>query len=359
LDLYNAKVELTALTIQNGLGSSGGGISVTFGQLALSHVVVRNNATTGTDGGGISSYRGNLFIKNSTISGNISERGGGGIASYDAMLVVENSTLSDNKANEYGGASRHVENSYTADAHLSNVTVAGNQADADANGNGGGGGISNSGGASFKLRNSIFAGNSAKNGLGPQCYGSFNSLGYNLVTSLAGCSWGGDPTGTIVGKNPRLGPLALNGQQIATRALWGDSPAIDAGSPDNCADTQGNMVLSDVRGVPRSVDGNVDGTGRCDMGAYEFTGPQLASLAPASRKAGSGTFTLVLSGARFDEDAKVQWGAVKIAATLEGDQLNVTVPGTYLQTPAKVSVRVQTPGSVGGLSNPQTFTITP
>ena len=63
--------------------------------------------------------------------------------------------------------------------------------------------------------------------------------------------------------------LAFNGGPTQTHALVPGSPAIDAGGPV-CPDPNGNPLLTDQRGKPRIVDGNGDGTSRCDIGAFEF-----------------------------------------------------------------------------------------
>ena len=72
-----------------------------------------------------------------------------------------------------------------------------------------------------------------------------------------------DGTGNI-NADPLLGPLADNGGFTMTFALGSGSPAIDAGSPAICPTT-------DQRGWPRPVDGDLDGSAVCDMGAYEYS----------------------------------------------------------------------------------------
>ena len=48
--------------------------------------------------------------------------------------------------------------------------------------------------------------------------------------------------------------------------LTASSPAIDAGDPAACP-------VRDIRGVPRPIDGDGDGSAICDMGAYEWWSP--------------------------------------------------------------------------------------
>jgi hypothetical protein len=52
-------------------------------------------------------------------------------------------------------------------------------------------------------------------------------------------------------------------------ALALGSPAIDAGAPGACTDAGSIAFLFDQRGQLRHVDGDGDGSARCDMGAYE------------------------------------------------------------------------------------------
>ena len=69
-----------------------------------------------------------------------------------------------------------------------------------------------------------------------------------------------------------LGPLKNNGGPTQTHALVAGSPAIDAGNPGGCRDNSGALLQTDQRGFPRNVDGNSDGTARCDIGAVEGVG---------------------------------------------------------------------------------------
>ena len=69
-----------------------------------------------------------------------------------------------------------------------------------------------------------------------------------------------------------LGPLKNNGGPTQTHALVAGSPAIDAGDPGGCRDNSGALLQTDQRGFARHVDGNNDGTARCDIGAVEGVG---------------------------------------------------------------------------------------
>ena len=69
---------------------------------------------------------------------------------------------------------------------------------------------------------------------------------------------------------PRNSPFyacpCSEGGPTQTIPLLPGSPAIDAGNPNGCTDSQGHLLKTDQRGMPRPD--REDQTG-CDMGAYE------------------------------------------------------------------------------------------
>jgi len=77
--------------------------------------------------------------------------------------------------------------------------------------------------------------------------------------------WGGFVGDGNINIDPQLMLLENNGGFTQTNALTAGSKAIDAGSPDQCPET-------DQRGEKRPMDGDDDGKKICDMGAYEFIG---------------------------------------------------------------------------------------
>ena len=61
---------------------------------------------------------------------------------------------------------------------------------------------------------------------------------------------------TLTLGDAQVGLLADNGGPTWTHALLAGSPAIDAGNPAGCTDAFSNLLLTDQRGEPRTLDGN-------------------------------------------------------------------------------------------------------
>jgi hypothetical protein len=123
----------------NSSGSDGGGLYNFEGALTLIGTTVAGN-TAVNSGGGIESYSGSTDLVGSTVSGNTATFGiGGGIENTDqASLSLTNSAVTGNTAvNQWGGGIANV-GWFT----LSDSTISGNVADR-------GGGVSNSGQATL------------------------------------------------------------------------------------------------------------------------------------------------------------------------------------------------------------------
>jgi CSLREA domain-containing protein len=257
-DINSGTVTISGLTITDGNAAGGGGIyNYVTGDLTLNNCTVSGNKATGA-GGGIYNYYGDLTLNNCTVSGNKATGVGGGIYNFYGDLTLNNCTVSGNTAGGDGGGIR---NYYYSDVTLNNCTVSGNEA------NDNGGGICDYGNTDFK--NTIIANNTATN-QGPDCYGSPDSYGYNLVEDTSDCTINEvDNTGTdIKNQDPNLGPLQDNGGPTFTHALQPGSPAIDAAI--DCTLVDGTTpVTEDQRGELRAADGDCDGTANCDIGAYE------------------------------------------------------------------------------------------
>ena len=91
--------------------------------------------------------------------------------------------------------------------------------------------------------------------------------------------------------------------------------------------------------------------------------PVLVSLSPNSASAGSGAFTLMVSGNSFVSGAVIRWnGADRATTFISQTQLSAPIAASDLVNAGNVAVTVFNPASAsggGGLSNSLTFTITP
>jgi hypothetical protein len=263
------RVTLAGVTIRNGSGFDGGGVSnngtltinnsnlfhnsskrsggaiFNGGGMTINKTTISRNSTVG-DGGGIWNL-GTLTINDSTISrntgGEILFSTGGGIAN-SATMTINNSTISGNTVVRHGlGGIENLEGTLT----ISNSTISANE-----------GGINVNLGMAT-LQNSIVANNSEGN-----CFGfAVTSNGYNL-SSDGTCNFSN--SGDLNNTDPKLGQLGNYGGPTQTVPLLAGSPAIDSGNPGGCTDGNGHLLKTDQRGRPRP---DHEDTGGCDMGAYE------------------------------------------------------------------------------------------
>lgn len=246
------------MTVNNSIisgneGGGGGGGIENGGDLTITNSNISNNTAFVSIGGGIQNNGGTLSIENSTINSNEAGDSGAGIANVEGGTInIINSTISDNSSGFEGGG---IFNSFgTVD--MNNVTIAFNNAAS-------GGGIFEEVSDTINLANTIIARNSASSS-SPDCSGPLNSLGFNLIQNVSGCTIRGDLTRNIIGQDPLLGPLANNGGPTQTHALLFGSPAIDAGNPAPPSGDPPQCELTDQRGVTRP-----QGT-FCDIGAFEL-----------------------------------------------------------------------------------------
>jgi len=214
---------------------------------------------------------GTLTIENSTISGNTSNSSGGGISNVGGRLTITNSTISGNRANQGGGISNSQYCYYGPPCTDGTLT----------------------------LNNSLIAGNQAV--IAPEIENTsivtannFNLFGANGNAGVIGFTPG--PTDIVPGVSLAqiLGPLKYNGGPTQTHALVDGSPALDAGDPGGCRNSQGAVLTTDQRGFARHVDSNSDGAARCDIGAVElnsldFPFTLVAAVLPSSRSVQVGT----------------------------------------------------------------------
>ncbi len=261
------------LVHQNTAAADGGGINIRFGKLTITGGTVTNNQA-GASGGGIFVELAALSAISLQLGNNTAAQGGGLYADFPATAVLTQTAVYSNTATANGGGLL-----LKGNGSLTNVTVSRNQADSGGgawigagsvsfnnvtvaeNSAASGGGIFNSSGT-VTLHNTLLGGNAAASG--PDCSGTaITSSGYNLVQNSAQCALEGNLTGNILNQDPLLQALTLYGAATYLHPLQAASPAIDAGDPANCP-------AADQHGKPRPLDGNMDDTAVCDIGAFEF-----------------------------------------------------------------------------------------
>ena len=139
--------------------------------------------------------------------------------------------------------------------------------------------------------------------------------------------------------NPLLGSLMNNGGPTFTHALLYNSPGVDAGNDcvfDNtCSPSLGSSLTTDQRGLTRKADGNADGTGIVDIGAYE-------RQATESRNVASGTNVFVDLA-----DVRLTFPSVSVASQ------DRTAPDIGINTVSKTaSISVIPPSQYPTLGSP-------
>ncbi|HEY9122391.1 MAG TPA: choice-of-anchor Q domain-containing protein [Brevefilum sp.] len=248
----------------------GGGMYNQQSSPTLTDVVFNEN--DGSRGGGMYNILSNPILNNVTFSGNTTSDYpanffigiGGGIANiYKSSPTLTNVTFSGNSASAYGGGMYNTDQCHP---QLTNVTFWGNTANIS------GGGIANTfdfnnASPSFSnpiLTNVILWGNVAPDDAGILSDFGEPQISYSDIQGCGGSSSWNSSCGVDGGNNieadPLLGPLVDNGGFTLTHALLEGSPAIDAGDPNTCPET-------DQRGVARPQ-GDY-----CDMGADEYEFP--------------------------------------------------------------------------------------
>jgi CSLREA domain-containing protein len=268
-----------------------------------------SGTSSGQGGGGAIGFSGTeppatLAVTGSTFSGDraggpvvgpsTGEGFGGAIEAFDkGALTLANDTLTGNSVGAPLGAGSGAGGAggalYTnLSANLVNDTLDGNAVI----GPGAGGNLATS--QPVTLENTIVSGGAGEHGA--NCSGPVSSVGHNIESTTPSQCGLSSATGDLVGVNPLLDVLALNGGATETQALFPGSPAINAGEAVGCPAT-------DQRGEPRPQGP------ACDIGAYE-SAPPSATTGAASGVGTSGA-TLAGSGANpelLPGHTYFQWG---------------------------------------------------
>ena len=265
----NAIVSIHQSAIVGNSAAVGGGIYQESGILNISETAVEGNDATDTGGGVAIGPAAEAYITTSLLSENTSLSEGSAISGWGELVLI-NSTVTNNRSEPTGSAICWFpsETSLTVEdrVFLINSTISHNN----------GLGFKNLGISAVALGNTVVAQN--RSASGHDFEGRARSNGTNVISSMycEDCMFFSADIGDVIGTpdepiDVRLGPLQDNGGATRTRALFGDSPALDRGN--NCVGTAffdgGCMpfaVTADQRlgaGFSRIMNGRVD------IGAYE------------------------------------------------------------------------------------------
>ena len=286
--LYNSGVAtVRQSTVSNNWTYSRGGGIFNTGTISITESVIEENHSIDGRVGGMEN-EGQATITGSTISRNVCELKNCGLSNSGTMTVTQSvvfgnyGSFQPDSADIVNRGTLTVRNSTVAKAgtgaspfhgivslagttRIVNSTITGYM-----NVDQGGGwlirGIGIEGpvtAGAVEVENSIVAGN------GEDCTGAITSLGFNLIGDPTQCSMAllsSDLTG-----DPGLGDFTDDGTAgNGHYPLLGDSQAIDAVNNTVCPPT-------DQLGQARPVDGDLNGTLNCDIGAFEFQ-PLITNL---------------------------------------------------------------------------------
>ncbi len=243
--IYEPQVTSSGFTISNSTFSSNsaayaGAVYFDAGGSNYVNSTTFSGNTATTYGGAVYEYYCSVYFSNATISGNSTTNGSGG-AFYDRLgnFYFTNSTVSGNYAKSSGGGIY---------AYTANVYKVG-------------------------MFNTIISGNTSTT-TAKDFYGTMDTANNNIIGDGTGATvtaGSGNQVGTSAAPvDAKLAPLAYNGGFGLTRALFVNSPAIDAGT------TVGNsynvIPALDQRGAAR--------IGATDIGAFEFNNTNFTAVLP-------------------------------------------------------------------------------
>uniref|UniRef100_UPI000AD0E88D choice-of-anchor Q domain-containing protein n=1 Tax=Rhodothermus marinus TaxID=29549 RepID=UPI000AD0E88D len=170
---------LTHVTIANNSADRGGGVYNSYGAVTMTNVTITNNSAANY-GGGVNNYEGAVTMTNVTIANNSADRGGGVYNSYGAVTMT-NVTITNNSTANYGGGVYNYEGAVT----MTNVTISNNSATD-------GGGVNNSYRGSLTMTDVTISNNSANYGGGVRnSYGDVTMTDVTISNNSATYSGGG------------------------------------------------------------------------------------------------------------------------------------------------------------------------
>jgi len=318
--INNAEVEINDVIIEDNQGFTGGGglLVGSNAEVDMYRCSIRNNQAVGAFGGGILN-QGQLFVYDSTISQNQSNRAGGIHNSTSGILNLRNTTVSGNTGVSNGSSTGGLRQ--LGFAFLNNATITDNEGGRSGRSTGAGG-IQITSEATTVVKNSVIADNVIRESGGvfpSDCFGSLTGDSkYNLIGNTDGCIIPSFVFTFILNADPILGPLTFNGGPTRTHLPLSGSPLTGAGYPFTPGGPAADACQgSDQRGVPRP-----QGEALCDIGAVEVS------------PFGKGVVDLMLVDTDLDIDLRI----LRHGDTLLTEQL-----------PPNLSIRAVVNGTVGSV----------
>jgi hypothetical protein len=169
------------------------------------------------------------------------------------------------------------------------------------------------------------------------------------ATTVAGS---GGFTLTITGTNFVNGSVVRwNGSDRTTGFV--SSTVLTATIPASDVATAGTASVTVFNPAP--------GGGTSNTATFTITNPSptISSISPATAVAGSGGFTLTITGTNFVNSAKVRWnGSDRPTTFVSSTRLEAAIPASDVATAGTANVTVFNPAPGGGESGAATFTIT-
>jgi CSLREA domain-containing protein len=194
--VFSGSTSFSNLVIMGGNIAGSGGAIANQSTAIIKNSLIKGNISSGRGGGIYNSAGATLTLSSSTITANTSSTDGGGIAN-EGTLSLTNATISGNTSKGGGGGFFS-----SGSSTLNAVTVAANSAGSLS---GNGGGLAVAAGVTT-IKNTLIAGNTSEAALpAPDCSGSLQSAGYNLLQNTSSCVLTGNLTGNLLGLDPKLG----------------------------------------------------------------------------------------------------------------------------------------------------------
>ncbi len=257
--------EISGLTLTGGNAVVGGAIYNIDSDLRLFDCTLTGNTATAhggaiydTGGGGAEGY-GNDIVR-TAIVGNNAGSYGGGVAGAESAGYFFNSTISGNTAGSYGGGVWSDKNSYLVESTVSNNMAAD------------GGGVTSLN--EYMVLTSTILANNTATGTGPDAEGGVIA-DFSLIEDTTGFDFGTGSADNILGPDPQLGGLALNGGTTLNRLPAATSPVVDKGITGENEDQRGRDPTD------RHPDhANAAGGDGSDIGAVELTLAEAGFVPP-------------------------------------------------------------------------------